>query len=49
MLTLAAAGVLKAAEKFPRLNSCWVEGPDGAEIVIHGHVGIGIAVALSPR
>ncbi|MEY5144724.1 MAG: hypothetical protein RL745_85 [Actinomycetota bacterium] len=47
MLTLAAAGLLKAAEQYPRINSSWIDGPTGAEIVIHGHVGIGIAVAGS--
>ena len=45
MLTLAAAGLLKAAEQYPRINSSWIEGPTGAEIVVHGHIGIGIAVA----
>ena len=45
MLTLAAAGLLKAAEQYPRINSSWIEGPAGAEIVVHGHIGIGIAVA----
>ncbi|NBO45858.1 MAG: 2-oxo acid dehydrogenase subunit E2 [Actinobacteria bacterium] len=45
LLTLAALAVVKACAEHPRLNSAWVEGPEGAEIVVHGHVGLGIAVA----
>lgn len=45
LLTLAALGVVKACEAHPRLNSAWIENADGAEIVVHGHVGLGIAVA----
>ncbi|MBU6213272.1 MAG: 2-oxo acid dehydrogenase subunit E2 [Actinomycetales bacterium] len=45
LLTLAALGVIKACDSHPRLNSSWIEGADGAEIVVHGHVGLGIAVA----
>ena len=45
LLTLAALGVIKTTVDHSRLNSSWVEGADGAEIVVHGHVGLGIAVA----
>jgi pyruvate dehydrogenase E2 component (dihydrolipoamide acetyltransferase) len=45
LLTLAALGIVKACDQYPRLNSAWVEGSDGAEIVVHGHIGLGIAVA----
>ncbi|NBU30813.1 MAG: 2-oxo acid dehydrogenase subunit E2 [Actinobacteria bacterium] len=47
MLTLAAAGVLKAAQQYPRLNSAWIENAGAAEIIVQGHIGIGIAVAGS--
>lgn len=45
LLTLASVGLIRATAEHPRLNSCWVESADGAEIVVHGHVGLGIAVA----
>lgn len=45
LLTLAALAVIKACDEHPRLNSAWIENADGAEIVVHGHVGLGIAVA----
>jgi pyruvate dehydrogenase E2 component (dihydrolipoamide acetyltransferase) len=47
LLTLAALGTIRATQEFGRLNSSWIEGADGAEIVVHGHVGLGIAVAGS--
>lgn len=45
LLTLAALGVVHACEVHSRLNSSWIDGTDGSEIVVHGHVGLGIAVA----
>lgn len=45
LLTLASVGLVRATAEHPRLNSCWVESAEGAEIVVHGNVGLGIAVA----
>lgn len=47
-LALVAMGWIRAARKFPRINSTWVDTPEGADIVVHPHVHLGIA-ADTPR
>ncbi|SHN46898.1 dihydrolipoamide acetyltransferase family protein [Cryptosporangium aurantiacum] len=47
-LLLVAKAVLLAVRRRPELNSSWVDGPDGAEIVLKDYVNLGIAAA-TPR
>ena len=47
-LTIAAAAVIHAVKQYPRINSTWIESPQGAEIVTHSEVHLGIA-ADTPR
>lgn len=47
-LALVAMGWIRAARKYPRINSTWVDTADGADIVVHPHVHLGIA-ADTPR
>lgn len=47
-MTIAAAGLVRAALRHPRVNSTWVDTPDGAEVHVHGSVHLGIA-ADTPR
>lgn len=47
MLLIAKAVTLAVARR-PELNSSWVDGPDGAEIVVKEYVNLGIAAA-TPR
>lgn len=47
-LALVAMGWIRAARKFPRINSTWVDTAEGADIVVHPHVHLGIA-ADTPR
>ena len=48
-LTVAAAAVVRALRRTPIVNSTWHDLPDGsAEIEVHRHVNLGLAVA-SPR
>jgi pyruvate/2-oxoglutarate dehydrogenase complex dihydrolipoamide acyltransferase (E2) component len=47
-MLFACAALIRAAATFPRINSSWVDGPDGPQIQIHGSINLGIAVA-SPR
>jgi pyruvate dehydrogenase E2 component (dihydrolipoamide acetyltransferase) len=47
-MTIAAAGLVRAALRHPRVNSTWVDTPDGAEVHMHGSVHLGIA-ADTPR
>ncbi|ACQ82095.1 catalytic domain of components of various dehydrogenase complexes [Beutenbergia cavernae DSM 12333] len=45
MLTLVARAVCLLLPRHPALNSAWAEDDAGAEIVEHGYVNLGIAVA----
>ena len=47
-MILVAAGLIRAARMYPRINSTWVDTADGAEVVIHQDVHLGIA-ADTPR
>ncbi|WP_035859587.1 dihydrolipoamide acetyltransferase family protein [Cryptosporangium arvum] len=47
-LLLVAKAVTLATRRHPELNSSWVDGPDGAEIVLKDYVNLGIAAA-TPR
>jgi 2-oxoisovalerate dehydrogenase E2 component (dihydrolipoyl transacylase) len=47
-MILVAAGLIRAARQFPRVNSTWVDTADGADVVIHPEVNLGIA-ADTPR
>jgi 2-oxoisovalerate dehydrogenase E2 component (dihydrolipoyl transacylase) len=47
-MVLVAAGLIRAARTFPRINSTWVDTTDGADVVIHREVNLGIA-ADTPR
>lgn len=47
-LVLVMAAACRALERTPELNSRWVEGPDGAEIIRSREVNLGIAAA-TPR
>lgn len=47
-MILVAAGLIRAARLHPRINSTWVDSADGADVVIHRAVHLGIA-ADTPR
>lgn len=47
-MILVAAGLIRAARQHRRINSSWVETSDGADVVIHRDVHLGIA-ADTPR
>lgn len=47
-MILVAAGLIRAAVRYPMINSTWVDAPDGAHVMIHGEVNLGIA-ADTPR
>lgn len=47
-MILVAAGLIRAARLHPRINSTWVDTNDGADVVIHRQVHLGIA-ADTPR
>ncbi|PHX60664.1 MAG: branched-chain alpha-keto acid dehydrogenase subunit E2 [Actinobacteria bacterium] len=47
-LTIVAAAVIQAVKKYPRINSTWLETPEGADILTHHDVHLGIA-ADTPR
>ena len=42
-LTIISAGLIHATRRFPGINSCWLETPDGPEVVTHGEINLGIA------
>ncbi|WP_141965805.1 dihydrolipoamide acetyltransferase family protein [Actinomadura hallensis] len=44
-LLLVARALLIAVARNPRVNSTWVDGPSGAEIVVKRYVNLGIAAA----
>jgi pyruvate dehydrogenase E2 component (dihydrolipoamide acetyltransferase) len=47
-MILVAAGLIRAARQHPRINSTWVDTNDGADVVLHRDVHLGIA-ADTPR
>lgn len=47
-MVLVAAGLVRAAQEYPLINSTWVDAPDGPHVMVHGHVNLGIA-ADTPR
>jgi pyruvate dehydrogenase E2 component (dihydrolipoamide acetyltransferase) len=47
-MILVAAALIRAARLFPRINSTWVDGGDGADVVVHRQVNLGVA-ADTPR
>ncbi|CND66217.1 pyruvate/2-oxoglutarate dehydrogenase complex%2C dihydrolipoamide acyltransferase component [Mycobacterium tuberculosis] len=44
-LLLVARALLTAVRRHPMVNSTWVDGPNGAEIVVKHYVNLGIAAA----
>ncbi|MFA1541371.1 dihydrolipoamide acetyltransferase family protein [Actinomadura monticuli] len=44
-LLLVARALLTAVRRHPMVNSSWVDGPNGAEIVVKRYVNLGIAAA----
>jgi len=40
---VVAAALIRAAQKYPRINSSWVDTTEGADVVIHPHVNLGFA------
>lgn len=47
-MILVAAGLVRAAVRYPLVNSTWVDAPDGPHVMVHGDVNLGIA-ADTPR
>ncbi len=47
-MILVAAGLIRAAVRYPMINSTWVEAPDGPHVMVHSEVSLGIA-ADTPR
>jgi pyruvate dehydrogenase E2 component (dihydrolipoamide acetyltransferase) len=47
-MILVAAGLVRAAVRYPMINSTWVDAPDGPHVMVHGDVNLGIA-ADTPR
>lgn len=47
-MILVAAALIRAAREYPRINSSWVDTNDGADVVLHRDVHLGIA-ADTPR
>jgi pyruvate dehydrogenase E2 component (dihydrolipoamide acetyltransferase) len=47
-MILVAAGLIRAAVRYPMINSTWVDAPDGPHVMVHGEVSLGIA-ADTPR
>lgn len=43
-MTLVATGLVRAAVRYPLVNSTWVDAPDGPHVHLHGAVHLGIAV-----
>lgn len=43
-MTLVAAGLVRAAVRYPLVNSTWVDTPDGPHVHLHAAVHLGIAV-----
>lgn len=47
-MILVAAALVRAAREHPRINATWVDTADGADVVIHREVHLGVA-ADTPR
>ena len=47
-LLIMARAVIWAAQRTPMVNAAWVDGPEGASIVVRNYVNLGIAAA-TPR
>lgn len=47
-LALVAMGWIRSARRYPRINSTWVDTADGADVIVHKHVHLGLA-ADTPR
>lgn len=47
-MILVSAGLIRAAVRYPMINSTWVDAPDGPHVMVHGEVNLGIA-ADTPR
>ncbi len=47
-MILVAAALVRAAVRYPMINSTWVDAPDGPHVAVHGEVCLGIA-ADTPR
>jgi pyruvate/2-oxoglutarate dehydrogenase complex dihydrolipoamide acyltransferase (E2) component len=43
-MTLVAEGLVRAAVRYPLVNSTWVDAPDGPHVHLHTAVHLGIAV-----
>jgi len=43
-MTLVATGLVRAAVRYPLVNSTWVDAPDGPHVHLHSAVHLGIAV-----
>ncbi len=44
---LVSAALIRAAQKYPRINSSWVDTNEGADVVIHSNVHLGFATDTS--
>ena len=47
-LTIVSSAIIRAAQQHPRINATWSEGPQGADVIQHKDVHLGIA-ADTPR
>jgi 2-oxoisovalerate dehydrogenase E2 component (dihydrolipoyl transacylase) len=47
-MILVAAGLIRAAQTYPRVNSTWVDTAEGADVAVHSEINLGIA-ADTPR
>ena len=47
-LTIVSAAIIRAAHEHPRINATWTEGSEGADVIQHKEVHLGIA-ADTPR
>jgi 2-oxoisovalerate dehydrogenase E2 component (dihydrolipoyl transacylase) len=47
-MILVAAALVRAARDFPRINSTWHDTGDGADVIVHRQVNLGVA-ADTPR
>ena len=41
-MILVAAGLVRAAVAHPRINSSWIDAPEGPHVQVHGEVSLGI-------
>jgi 2-oxoisovalerate dehydrogenase E2 component (dihydrolipoyl transacylase) len=40
---LVSAALIRAAQKYPRINSSWIDTKDGADVLIHPNIHLGFA------